>query len=544
MAGNYLTTKWIKRGSAGACEVGYLAGGLVYTKIGNSFGTMVVIPTNNPAGSDGGQAVAVLDPVDGLELYAFAFGGAPAVVRVWKYNTGTTNWDQISHTYHDWMATSAVGAMGGWVHITGSDGKSYFVMPTRVAGFYQNYVTFIRFDPSNAVTPIAVFFTASAGSVGPLTSSCVFEGKLHTVWAYDDSSCQWQTFDPVTGSTSGINSGAMNIGTAPYAWSGFFRHRFIFTIGKRMFCTGFMNNVFDGSYLEGPKLEEYVLGSWVPLGRNTQYPGMRTFRNALTPHPAWWALSATKTLVITSGRGDTTLTTTADGLYAILFELIGGAVVLTDVSTTVIPSYLRSGTLVGPAGKPFGCYGITDLAEVPGTPKRYMYFAPSIDTGDASPQTWSLFEIQFDPIAGAAPGVAGLSEMTLLGATDIDTQWNPPHTVVGGGEMVYAPSGLLQVDIVDSYQDNAGLRVEFRAGGDPGFSNKTVRFRFANSYGSPTQPATLVLGSATGGGATVVGNDVQNVDANPTVLYSVVWDFIADGVANASRVHLVAELEA
>ena len=56
--------------------------------------------------------------------------------------------------------------------------------------------------------------------------------------------------------------------------------------------------------------------------------------------------------------------------------------------------------------------------------------------------------------------------------------------------------------------------------------------------------ATLVAGSATGGSATVVGNEVQNVTADGRILFSAVWDFFADGFSNATKGNLQAELVA
>jgi len=143
-------------------------------------------------------------------------------------------------------------------------------------------------------------------------------------------------------------------------------------------------------------------------------------------------------------------------------------------------------------------------------------------------------------------GVTGGSGNFEIGETITSTS--------GGSGTIHLVPSSTQVKIVavtGSFNDTDTLTQTTGSGGtatqsgaSTGLSaDKTVRFRFINSFGVPATLCTLTSGSATGGSATVVGNEVQNVTADPTIVYTVTWNFAANGISNATRLNVQAEIE-
>jgi len=88
-----------------------------------------------------------------------------------------------------------------------------------------------------------------------------------------------------------------------------------------------------------------------------------------------------------------------------------------------------------------------------------------------------------------------------------------------------------------------GEQISFKAYGDSGSSDKTVKFYFNNAEEAPDTQVTL-MGTATGGSATRNGNQVDNVDADDgTTTYTVVRDTSGDGLSLGDQENIMPRIE-
>ncbi len=110
------------------------------------------------------------------------------------------------------------------------------------------------------------------------------------------------------------------------------------------------------------------------------------------------------------------------------------------------------------------------------------------------------------------------------------------------GERIFT-AGELDIIITGKQPVIGGQKVLFRAYGDPGTADKTVKF-FFDTEGEPALVQATLTGAAVvesgspAGAPTRVGNEIQDIDADGTVEYSAVWDISADGVSTGDRVQL------
>lgn len=310
-----------------------------------------------------------------------------------------------------------------------------------------------------------------------------------------------QTFDPVT--RSSCHLGGMPSDTSNYVgvW---------FTLGKRMF--------YAMPRVPGLGLAEWAYGAWVLLS-SSYISYINTSTGGIEQWPTTLKLADDSVLIFGPGNNGS-----GNGLECAHVKLDGTTTgqlpTVNRVTTAVVPSALYDGSAIGDSDQ-YKLGAFVDNSD-PDNVRRYLFFAPDNDAVVA----FSLFEV-FDE----------LTQMELLGTTNYDNDWSIPNIPHGGGEYIWSP-GEISIQIEDYEQDPNGLKIYFRCSGDPGLEDKTVSFRYINSYGVPNQVCTLVANSASGTTAVdVSGNTVVNVNADENILYEVVWDFITDGVPDGTYLH-------
>lgn len=402
----------------------------------------------------------------------------------------------------------------GFVVVTGSDGQEYLCS----AGWSNNGggELVVTVDSGAGGT---LDFTGQSSPNAPFMKAVAFRGLMHVKQHINSgaSDLDFYTYDPVTGAVT-----FQSLGTFGRPSPG---HQAFVQVGKRLFY------ITPNGTSSRTEVLEFVAGSWVVVGSSdSEFPDLVHWTFVITGYqaePAFWNLSDTQTLMI-GGWGPTY--SNRDGLGAWLFDVTSGTLVVTDVTDPVIPTFLRSGTTIGSGGGNFvyGLSGVTDLAEVPGTPQHYLYFNPSVYLSQQN--AWSFWRV-----------IDEATQIQLIETVEANGDYAMPNGSYGGADNSFYPAGE-QIQVMETSEDAQGLRVRYRCRDDPGNADKTVRLRYTDSFAAPVSIGTLVAGSAVGGGA-VVGNEVQGVDADETIDHEFVWDFLADGISNASRAHIVLEIE-
>lgn len=206
---------------------------------------------------------------------------------------------------------------------------------------------------------------------------------------------------------------------------------------------------------------------------------------------------------------------------------INSSFVVTDITAAVLPTSLRSPDDGGPSPLP--------------TTGRFTKFV-DVDSDPVNPTTYLVY----------SPNNSPASQISLFEFTDDSTPLNlietngvasdaAPHLVQSGGERIFT-AGELNVLITNRQPVIGGEQLFFRAWGDPGFNDKTVNFRF-NAEGEPVVAPCTLSGTATGGSATRVGNNIQQVNAdNGVTEYSTIWDIGANGIVTGTRVQVVPRI--
>lgn len=91
------------------------------------------------------------------------------------------------------------------------------------------------------------------------------------------------------------------------------------------------------------------------------------------------------------------------------------------------------------------------------------------------------------------------------------------------------------------------IRLFFRPYGDPGTADKVVKLWYSTRGNAPDQQATLanagVESGSPAGSPALVGDEVQQVDADSSVLYRVDWDVEADGLLDNQLVRAMFTIE-
>ena len=492
MAGAYLLCRQFDfTAGPSPAEVGIVRGGLFYERIGNTFGTRhnnAVVNTYRAPN----KAVQYFSAAGGEVLFALAETGTTG--RIWSFD-GVSTWSVA----HDPGSGTGGDQVEGFLHVTGSDGLPYLVHTARSTPI--NGIGRARYDGTSWVNDIQGF------GVSIQTISYAHKGIVHSkLFRTSGGSWEWSLYDVVTRALSfqTVNPAGGNLSGCPV----------YFTLGDRLFMLAAESGASGGITLE------FVLGSWI---ENTSAAAAQWFgaNNSSSSHAAF-RISDTKVLII--GPGNPAASTTATGMVATLCQIVAGVPTYTDVTDPVIPPFLRPGTAVGDP-QDYGCYGMTDNDQVPGTPEFFVYFCSDMQATSAA---WNLLQVTDE-----------LTELQIIDVVQADNSWSAPALFQGGGQQSFI-AGEISGIILDTVQAPLGLRIDYQVFGDPGPTDKTVAFRFINSFGVPVTIGSLVPGSATGGTSTVVGNEVQSVNADPSIAYSVVWDFLSDGVPDGSQPSVVA----
>jgi len=207
---------------------------------------------------------------------------------------------------------------------------------------------------------------------------------------------------------------------------------------------------------------------------------------------------------------------------------LDGSFTILDISITVLPAELRSaavggGTFVGPANGRI--IGAVDTDSIPGAVSIYFYYGVNPTPGN----TWKVFK-----------WVSNAATWTTTGALGGDVGHAMTSIKAAGGERIFTP-GELDILIVNSAPVIGGERIYFMAWGDAGPTNKTVEFYY-NRQGEPVTALATLSGTATGGVATRVGNQVLNINADGATTYQITWNFTANSIASGDRVQLVPRI--
>lgn len=118
----------------------------------------------------------------------------------------------------------------------------------------------------------------------------------------------------------------------------------------------------------------------------------------------------------------------------------------------------------------------------------------------------------------------------------------PSHTKDAGGQRFWT-EGSLNIVVTGFAVGPDGMTISFKAYGDSGSSNKTVKF-YCDTDEDPPETQCTLIGSATGGSASRNGNQVDNVDADDGVTeYTIDWDFFSDGGFIGGRAAVKARIE-
>lgn len=208
---------------------------------------------------------------------------------------------------------------------------------------------------------------------------------------------------------------------------------------------------------------------------------------------------------------------------------------------------LATPTNIGPTVLPASLRGSTDGGTF-STGIQLGRFVAILDQ-DTAPSTADIL------LYSAANGTAGtiLTQWNWNGngsvITQVDTGGDVFHAIPTGlnysGEHIFV-AGELDIVITGKDAVVGGERIRFRAYGAAGAADKTVRMYF-NTEGEPaltqcTLTGVSVVSGSPAGAPTLGANEANNIDADPSVEYGVIWDIGTDGVSAGDRVQVKAQL--
>lgn len=188
--------------------------------------------------------------------------------------------------------------------------------------------------------------------------------------------------------------------------------------------------------------------------------------------------------------------------------------------TSDLPSAM-TGNLTGDSSRVVFC---ADPATTLGQETIYCYFNTSWDVANESGSAGSLTVYEVAD--------AGSSWTSLGSAGDGGDALPNTGACATGGERIDIQD---QLKILQTGQEKVlgGVKIYFKAWGDPGNADKKVKVWHDPNQGRPITQGTL-RGSATGGSTSRNGNQIENVDADGVTEYSLIWDFKSDGYTEAS----------
>lgn len=292
--------------------------------------------------------------------------------------------------------------------------------------------------------------------------------------------------------------------------------------------------VFEGRLLVLNPVDQYAGSQWnikeLKFGTfttifttTTAGVGLAANQNRYA-HPAFFPYGG-KLYAIVPSRSATTPTYAN---YCIEFTKSGDTFTESDISATVLTTGLKSG------GGNTGLYSRFEVAcdDETGTgavttPKFYIWYLST----DASGGTRTYYEWN------------GPSSPLTVEAASVGSNYFISMSPSGMGDRIWTNGDLNVWQSQDSDTVATGTKLYFTASGDPGTGDKTVKgFYSLEENGEDMQQMTLVAstvatesGSPAGTQANTTAS-VTGVDADPSVVYSVVWDTASDGIIAGQRV--------
>jgi hypothetical protein len=191
-----------------------------------------------------------------------------------------------------------------------------------------------------------------------------------------------------------------------------------------------------------------------------------------------------------------------------------------EITDPVIPAAYRSGG--GSANETNRWFSFVNNDSRTTLPEVFLWRLSDFPSG-----TYECFSFlnEFTELSSLGTGLAGNIYL--------------PNTNYGGGERITANSKVY-AEIEQHLPVTAGLMISYRIyGGSAGLTG-TIKLYYDSQDETPATQATLT-GSATGGSSVRVSNEVQNVELD-TAIYTLIWDNIADGVAEPSSANLMLDI--
>lgn len=458
--------------------------GLTAVSLGNTFGALesggVSVSSRNRVVQIGGNVYAVQD--DGV--YKLQGDGVTwsntALNGGLPFSTPSTAGDAVVRSGLEVMYPNDVPSLVG----------VYRTATGQLRGYSLNMLTGTWTEAAASVGLVNV----SNGASGGLWNQITFNGQLHLFGSDSGTSLPrvWR-FDPASGAYySDVITIANKIDRSIDA----------VVFNNRLHC------VYRTS-TDTLRLGEWITGTWTDLGI------------LIDAGPVNGSASTNRMCVFTDqtnmyaivGSDSTWRTWQLDGSFTVL-----------DKSTATLPADLRSaavggGTFVGtPDGR---MIGFADVDSTPGTFAFYMLYAANGTAGTA----WTKYEWVSNAATMTTPGTVG------------DVAHAVASAKAPGGERIFTPSEL-DILITGKAPVLGGERIYFKAYGAVGPTDKTVEFYY-NRQGEPATAIATLSGTASGGVAVRVGNQVQSVQADGTTTYEITWNITADSISAGDRVQLV-----
>ncbi len=222
----------------------------------------------------------------------------------------------------------------------------------------------------------------------------------------------------------------------------------------------------------------------------------------------------------------------AGGLHALKLTSTGGpgtSFTELDVTTTIIPTELRTGGAQANRTSAIGCY--VDTVANPTSPAIYFWV-----------RTNSLdFASSYHLYQWAGPAAT----WDLVGLGIISDLYTLPHTKHGGSQYTFQGTNKIAAQIesfttVSSTAANISFRV-YGTGSD--VSGRILHSGSATDPGGPPDTQATLIDPVSGGSMTRAGNQLNDItpDAGVT-LYTCRWDFGTDGFNAGQSPRIVVDL--
>ena len=362
-------------------------------------------------------------------------------------------------------------------------------------------------------TDVATAAALGAVNGGSPHNEIPFRGLLYFGTAVDGGALTQRTYNPSTGAFATLTHPISNAGGLNYLYDYCVLDNVLYMVTPIDVSSGVNGR---------PRLYPLTAGSW-----NTTPTVLDTVPanfGATNGGVARWCLFTDGTnlyalcLVNTDGVGTN---------YGWRCYQISPSLIVSDITTTVLSTSLRSpddgGSLsLAQTGRFFK---FVDVDTTPLTPVIYLVYTPDNDPAEAiSFYQW----------------VSNAATMTLIETNGVasDAWSNLSQT---GGERIFT-FGEMNILITNRQPVIGGERLFFRAWGSVGAADKFVRFTF-NKQGEPPAVQCTLSGTASGGTAVRVGNELQGVEADDGITeYSITWNIGADGVTSGNRVQVIPRI--